>query len=107
MGFANKEPAKPFSQSSRKIFLFLVEITLLWINYIDDHHQCERILSNFCQFNSKLQFGKVNSYQKLKMTLDCVLSFLVLAQVRFVGGLMVTGVAKVLDKLMDRFSVNV
>ena len=40
-------------------------------------------------------------------SLDCVLHFLVLAQVRFVGELMVAIVTRILDKLVDRLLVDV
>ena len=43
----------------------------------------------------------------IEKTLGCVLRFLVLAQVRFVGGLMVAIITKILNKLVDSLLVNV
>ena len=40
-------------------------------------------------------------------TLGCVLGFLVFAQLRFGGGLMVTVITRILYKLMDSLLVNV
>ena len=57
---------------------------------------------------AKLQFGKVcTAVKHTKKTLGSVLCFLVFAQVRFVGGLMVTVITRILYKLMDSLLVNV